>query len=160
MLNNSWGGRRTATIITTLKPVTSWRDGSVVKNSSCSSKRAQVQFPVPTWQLLTVCNSRSPPPGGGYLTPSHRHTYMKSHHQCTPNKNKYGSCTPLSEPRVHDPAASTQEPAGKKCFLRRARCGRGSISLSPPSCCYLYRGRCQEGLPAWESSTMPYQMHF
>lgn len=34
-----------------------WRNGLVVKNTNCSSKRTWVQFPVLRWQFTTVCNS-------------------------------------------------------------------------------------------------------
>jgi hypothetical protein len=39
-------------------------------------ERIWVQFPTPTWQLTTVCNSTSVD-----LTPSHRH--MQTKHHCT-----------------------------------------------------------------------------
>ena len=40
--------------------VLGWRDGSAVKSTSCSSRGpGQVQFPAPTWQLTTLCNSSS-----------------------------------------------------------------------------------------------------
>jgi hypothetical protein len=41
-----------------------WRDHSAVKITGCFS-RTQVQFPAPTWQLTTVCNSSYKQPGGG-----------------------------------------------------------------------------------------------
>jgi hypothetical protein len=73
-------------ISTRRKELRGWRDGSVVKNIGCSSRRPTFQSPAPIWQLTTISNSS---PGNPVLSSGlcayctytkHRHTWGHSTH--------------------------------------------------------------------------------
>jgi len=42
-----------------------WRDGSVVKNSDCSSRGPEFKSQKSTWWLTTICNGGDPMPASG-----------------------------------------------------------------------------------------------